>query len=291
MLDDKFTRRWLSLFFLTVSMIGAGKDYVFVRTCQILSRPAIDAPTVCVRRSGDDISRMRVHDASFLQLQSGSCVGYVPNSCISVQERNYIRAPMSLRQPALASRARVGLVLQGDGLFGKVEGASNSSKGLGYAAGFLLIVPLGQSLRVAIRPSLQLLSLTRSLDGTGVIEDPSPTSYTHRIPCVNLGLLANIALNRSDSVLGGKPEVRWWADVGAEYIYPLRSRQISSLGNELGFTPSDRPVLVVLGISGDYPLTTALEILGMFHGYYNVAATSGSRLLGLRLGLALSVSL
>jgi hypothetical protein len=256
----------------------------FERNCTVFADPSPIAVRLCRKRAGDPILEAKASRAGFVRVDTGDCLGYVRESCLAEEAQ---RRPSSETASAGSGRVRVGLSLQGDGLFGKVSGATTGTDGFGFAAAALVQIPLFRTFRLTLKPTYQYLSLSRTVALGSVLSEPSDLEFTQRIPYAGVGLIGSF------QVVGQARESsnEWWIDLGADYLFPLSGRQTDSSGDTVGFHPTAKLVVGYLGASTRVPLSASWDMGGALHAFYNLAATGGSSFYGLRLALSLTVHL
>lgn len=179
-----------------------------------------------------------------------------------------------------ASRVSLGLELEGNGLFAKAEGAGSGTQGFGFGVGAAFRFPLGRRFQVVLRPGFQYLTLTRSENFSGSITQPLDVTFTQKVGFAALGLYGRFRLVEGRS---GLPE--WFLGAGTEFLLPVTASQSDSSGDSVSFKSNDKLLLVLLGPSAEFPLSGGLKLSAHVHGLYNVAARSGNRILGVRLGV------
>src|SRR5207248_2397922 len=110
-----------------------------------------------------------------------------------------------------------------DLLWGKVSYSSALSQGWGPSFGLDVAFNFLDDFRVALSPNYHMLRLSRKMDGSGSIVDPNPATFTQTIWFAGLGVYLGYRFIGGGSDETGKPdtELNWWADIGAEYLYPL----------------------------------------------------------------------
>ena len=274
--------------FVVIALLGlacsAQAGGTFLRNCTVFANPDAIATRLCRKREGDPIVEAKASRNGFVRVDTGECFGYGRESCVAPPAR---REPAADIKESGAGRARLGIAIQGDGLFGKVA-STTATAGLGFAVSLLFQIPISRSFKFLIKPTYQYLSLTRKVTLTSVLVEPSELRFTQKIPYVGAGFMASVKF------LGAgerATENEWWFDLGADLLTPLSGRQTDSSGDSFGFKPTAKLILAVLGVSTRIPVTPRWDMGGFIQGYYNVSATNGSSFYGARLALSLSAHL
>lgn len=270
---------------LTCSLAFGENDRVgFGRNCSVYEKPDITTEVKCTGSTGERVSRYEDAGRGFYKIQLRQCVGYVTNACLSFESRRW-----DSRRPAMVARGggngfRLGLTLDGMGLFGRVDG--QSSGGYGVGAGLMASVPLGSRFRLAVVPQYRFMQLGIAVDGSGVLDD-SPGEFTHRVPHAGVGLMASFLA----TVPRGLRQPGFWFDLGAEYFWALSARQVDGNGTVVPFEPQDRPLFVFIGTSADFYLSDQFRLIAYLQAHYNLGARGASRILAGRIMVNFSLAL
>src|SRR5262249_48492549 len=145
--------------------------------------------------------------------------------------------------------------------------------------------PILSNMRVSVTASYQILNLSHTIDGTGQITDTNPLTFSQQRSYADLGVIYGYSFARSPK--GG---TAWWVEGGLDFLWPLSAKQSSPLG-DVSFTAKDKLLYATAGLGLSYPLAEALAVQSELRLNYNLFAGSGSRLFGIRLGIALGIAL
>jgi len=274
---------------------------LFNETCAVQSTMGQGATTVCRREAGAEVKRFKRANETFYFIDADGCRGFVPGKCLRVAEATVPGArpdrplppgvnPEANREPASSSGKffRVGPLLTAGAIFARPGENAQSSSGTDFGAGLNISFSLSRRFRASLVPMIEMMKLSRKVDGTGALSDPNPTSFEQSMTFVGGALLGGVKLK--GSLVSGEVQ-DWWLDVGGEYLMPIAASQTDSVGNNLAFTSSDKLFSLILGPAGDFSLTRTMIASVYLHFLYNVGATGGSQLYGGRLRLALNFNL
>ncbi len=268
-----------------LSGAAARADNQFQRKCTVFADPSPIAIRLCRKEAGSPILEAKPARSGFVKVDTGDCLGYVRESCLV---ENVRRQPSSEIRSSGSNRVRLGIALQGDGIFGRITGVAQGSQGLGFAVSALIVIPVSPSFRFTLRPTYQYLSLGRTVKLPSVLVEPTDLKFTHKIPYVGAGFLASVKIAGAGQ---GGADSDWWLDAGADFLAPLSGRQTDSSGGTVAFKPTGKLILGLFGLSTRLPLSESWDLGGNFHGYYNLTSTGGSSFYGARLALSLTALL
>ena len=182
---------------------------------------------------------------------------------------------------------RLGLEVSGLGALSRVDYDSDFSGGFGWAIGPQLEVRLTPSLRWMTTLGYQRFSVGRFVASSGVIAD----EYSQFIQTQE-GLFAQtvfgIPVWKTRFSAKEQVEVDW--DFGGEYFHGLKARQTSSFNTEYEF-PAHRFIFAVSGPTITWRLRDSWELIGSSRFFINTVGESQFKLMGVRLGLALTTPL
>jgi len=292
--------RPLALFSLLSSSFAFGQ-VLFNETCAVQSTMGAGATTVCRREAGSEVRRFKRANELFYFIDAGGCRGFVPGKCLRVAESTVPGArpdrplppgvkPDATREPASVGGKffRVGPFLTAGAVFARPGANAQASSGTDFGGGLNIAFSLSRRFRLSVLPMVEMMKLSRKVDGSGALSDPNPVSFDQRMLFLGGAVLGGVKLKGS---LVPNEVQDWWLDVGGEYLMPISATQSDSFGNSLAFSSSDKLFCVILGPSGDFSLTRSLLASVYLHFLYNVGATGGSQLYGGRLRLALNFNL
>lgn len=278
---------------------------IFKETCPVRAMPSANASTVCRRDAGADVFRVKKANDSFFMVEMEGCRGFVPGRCLKATEggataatKNGDRRPFNREQTNELSREpassrsghffRVGPLLSAGLLVGKPGASATATHGTDLGGGISVGFSLSSRIRVTIIPMIEMMKLSRSLNGTGVIADPNPATYDQKMVYAGAAAIGGIKISGS-KVFGEVQD--WWFDLGTELLTPISATQTDNFGNEVKFTSTDRLAFLVLGPSGDFSLTNSMIASAYLQVLYNLGSRNGAQLFGGRLRLALSFDL
>jgi hypothetical protein len=182
----------------------------------------------------------------------------------------------------------LGPTLSFDGPLAKVESSSTLSKGLGFGAGLSLGHEIS-GVRISFLPCFRSLRLGRSIDGSGVLTDPTPTEFTQSIKYLGTGLMVSFWGEE-----GGGPSApfdpSWWMDLGTEVLFPLSSEQTSNFVTNADFK-AQRLWFLLIGASLDFEPLRNQHLKAGLHLFYNLPSTTEARLFGIRAQIAFDFGL
>ena len=258
----------------------------FTRTCNVYTQAAVNSPVACLRRSGAPVVVQSDPTNTFVRISSQQCEGFVPNGCIGM-DAVLRRTPVSLG-PQKADRFRVGVTGHIDGVWSSVPSSTTSGQGFSFAGGLAARLPLGRSLSLTFSPSYRVYRIVRSVDGSGIVLDPNPASFTQSLSYAGAAGLLGLRVGEGTGVV----PFEWWLSGGLEYLHPLSGTQTDNLTGrtvDVGF--KDRLFLLLLGPSLVYPLSPSTVMVSDLAAYYNLASAQGYQVVGARLSLAIQLSL
>jgi len=196
-----------------------------------------------------------------------------------------LRDPNSLLQPRHYNDGlKYGFTLAADGLLAKVPYSSAGSSGVGFGIGLETRLPIARNWHVTVSTAYRKLNLSRTLDGSGALDDSNPTSFSQSLGCAAIGGLVGTRLD-----VKAENDLEWWVEGGAEVLYPVSATQSTSIGDSVSFKSSDRFLFLLLGPSAAWSLggKTELGLHLSLKFFYNTTSGSGSSLYGARLGVAI----
>lgn len=182
---------------------------------------------------------------------------------------------------AWANAFQLGLNLRGDFLSASVPYASSSSTGVGFGALVEGRLPVTQDFAATLRTGYSKLSLGRTQSFTTIVTDPNPVQVTQSVAYWAFGGEINYRL----------PADIFWLDGGVEYLIPLSASQNDSAAGDISFTSTDKLFFIYLGPSVLFNVGDNLDLRAGTQLEYNLGSASGSKLLGVRLTLALTMGL
>lgn len=273
------------------SALAFGEDY-FIKTCSIFSKEDVNSKKNCEKHSGDIINSFSIVDENFLKIKTKDCAGYTLISCTSIKNSTPKREIGSI---AHNSRVKFGPIFSLDGSWAKVE-SSFKNKGLGYSGGLAFILPILKRICLSVPISYRVLSLTGTIDeGGGVLLSPHYPTITHTISYVGLGLSVNylfyIKYDHFKFTSSRLATNKWYLKLGAEYLYPLNSKQVINNEETITFKNNEKLLLALLGGNVDFPLTRKLSALLDLTVFYNVFSKLDPMLVGMRFSLGLGFNL
>lgn len=185
---------------------------------------------------------------------------------------------------------RLNLGVEGSYLAAGVGYSESSSTGIAYGASASATVELVSRFHAMLGAGFQTMKLSRLVEGTGVLEDPG-FAVSQSIDYVTTSVQGGYCLWKSS--LGDRPseKIEWWWDGGLQFFFPISATQSDPFLGHIPFNSTDHPMLAALGISAIFAFDTDLGLTSGLFATYNVAASGGSGLLGVRLNLALSVAM
>lgn len=274
------------------------------KSCFVFAAPSQKAAVRCQGKKGDSVTfaDLKKYGNRYYHVDIfPDCRGFVLDSCVGIEGGRttaMLREPDEALEGIAAPPMQFGFSAHFDGLWGSVGYAEGSSKGLSYGASFTGTFFLSRQVRLLFGAGYDSFKLTRTIDSSGIIEDPTGTEFTQKMTYVSPFLIGGYRLtpfttgSSSSAVRYGtkNEEIVWWWDLGAQYLIPLSATQEDSIYGSRTVDLKDRPLLLTTGLSGNYSLTSQTELMISLWGYYNVAAKGGSKLIGARLGVALLTS-
>ncbi len=278
----------------------------FVRSCELLAAPSLNAGSVCRQGRSASILKAKKATGGLYFVETADCQGYVPAVCLArdtsssegnnntgagpdTEETGKIgrsrysartqRESSSFEEPTLYFGPMLGL----GGLWARPSNGATQTRGSAFDFGLSLSIPLMEEFRVTIQPVFCIYGLSRTVDGTGSIDDSNPAEYSQKINFFGGSLLGGVKLS------GERGAEKWWLDVGFSYLMAASAKQTDNFGNETSFTSNDKLGMILLGPSGDFPIGSGLWASGFLQVFYNLGSRGGSQLLGGRLLLSLQL--
>ncbi|MBI4402758.1 MAG: hypothetical protein HY537_01275 [Deltaproteobacteria bacterium] len=220
----------------------------------------------------------------YVEVEAQDCEGVMDEACLQLPAVEEAPSLKSYRDRDREPRIWLGVIGALGGSLGKVSYSDVWSKGLAYGAGAEGFFLLSKNMRAGAGFRYHVLKLSRELDETsGELKEVSVPTIGQSISYVGLSALFGARLGDSETFDGLK---NWWVETGFEYAIPISAYQTDSRGGEEKFSSSDRLLLALLGLRGDFALSWPWGVSTTVMAYYNVKGAEGSRLLGLRVDLA-----
>ncbi len=271
---------WVSIVFCSISF---AVDSHMIRACRVFEKVAKNAKTVCSLKSGDEVEVIQ-RDEKIALIRSGSCRGYVYNSCVAeeISEVSYKAMPKIER-----SLFKVGFTLEGEGTAAKVGYSSDYSKGYGFGIGGIGEVSILPYLSIQLLPAYRYQRISRQLDASGSVKDPGAT---YKETTWNLSLSLRAA---ADIFMLFKSErrQRWTVSLGAEGLLPTGTIQTNPQGEDTD-VPLQKMVNLVVGSGFEFPFSDLPFHLKVGADlFYHLTAQDSTGLYGLRAGVAFMKSL
>ena len=255
-------------------------QYILKRDCRVFTDATLNSPILCTASSGSTVTLQFRTPTSFVKAITPHCPGYLAPICFGVERENASLLDGNLYDNGL----KVGFLTSIGITSGRVGYSATSSNGMGYSLGMMARLPIFREFHVSLATSYEKIKLVRSINGSGSILD-FPSEFSQTISYFSAKLNGGYHLPFGGLSSG----IQFWADTGIEFLLPISASQ-SSNGNDTSFTPTDKPLFFVIGPSLIYPYGP-LRAYGGLEVFYNVAAASSARLVGIRIALALLISL
>lgn len=313
---------FLGILFLFValtsgSQVKGASAIIFSADCAVVKRPEPSSQVACHEKRGVTLRLLAKAPQDYYKVQTAQCQGFVPRYCLrkltlsptkdrktasNSGEESLVSATVS-EEKSKSLRAKtndrvnrqvrtsetipfhLGALANFGVLWGKPSASGGASRGNDFGFSLLLGIPLGGSLRFLAFPRIQKITLNRSVDGSGVIVDPNPVTFSQSVLFAGVGATVGIHFF-GDIDFQGNGETWWW-DLGAEYLLPLSAKQTDTLGNEISFTTDDKIFFLTTGPSGQFGLTPTLNVNAQLQFLYNLGSQNGSQILGARLQLGM----
>lgn len=278
------------LFIGFFSLIIHAKGQRFQFPCEVYEKPNPKSQVICKKKSGAPIENVKIVDVEFSEISTEGCAGYVSNSCISTggepprKERKRRLALNDSRSSSSERSWEVGIFGDLGALWGKGGENTSFGKGLQYSGGAIFLFKVAEKIRFSVYPVYRSFRLTRTVDGSGSLSDVGYIEYTQKYSLLGGGTLLSFNFEGGDK---GTSDPRFWIDGGLEYLTSLSGSQTDSKGGSVSFSPSDKFVFLIIGLAIDYPLSKTVFMSVSVPFFYNLAASQGDKLLGLRGQLAL----
>ncbi len=174
-----------------------------------------------------------------------------------------------------------------EGPLAKVSSGDSLSRGLGYGVG-LEVQYQTPLVRIGFQPAYRQLQLGRNIDGSGVLEDPTPFEVSQKIQYFGAG--GWFSFNVEEGGGPGVFEPSWWVDLGTEVLFPLKAIQSSSIDGDLTLKPN-KLWLILLGGTIDFEVQRDQLFKVGLHLFYNLPGNSQGRLFGVRAQIAFDLGL
>lgn len=247
-----------------------------IRTCRVYDKPSKEAKLSCTLKSGDKITVIS-QDGKISEVVSENCKGFLYSSCFSMEDEKEKNATA---EKELATKSfQVGFVLEGEGPLAKTSSSSLLSKGLGFGIGALAQYRLIRGLYLMGQPAYRYQKLSRTIDGSGALRDPSAGSYSQAVwnVAIQVGAVANILelINKRSNV------VPWTVKVGGEFLFPTSAMQTDASGTETSFEAT-KMVNAILGTAIDFSLSDSMSFRLGGDLFYHVTARDSTSLYGIR---------
>jgi len=296
---------WLVIGITFCAPVLAAK-IVFKDTCPVRAMPSVNASTVCRRDDGAGVLNYKKANDSFYFVEMEGCRGFVAGRCLKVADQVGPAAKTADRRPSrerdretnepsrdpasarLGKFFRVGPLVSAGLMLGKPGTSAATTNGTDFGGGLSIGFSVSQRVRVTLIPLIEMMKLSRTLNGTGVIADPNPASYDQKMTFVGAAAFGGIKLSGS-KVFGEVQD--WWFDLGTELLTPISATQTDNFGNEIKFTSTDRLAFLVLGPSGDFSVAQSTILSAYLQLLYNLGSRNGAQLFGGRLRIALMFDL
>lgn len=276
------------LFALVLGGPAMGLDNAarFIRACAVFLEPSLGAPKVCQKKSGARLSFSGYAENGFIQIETGDCAGYVPSGCVGQDDVKQVKIPAE-NTDGRKSRFRIGFAGTVDGTLASVSGASDTSRGSGWALGILSQIWLTSRFQLVLIPVYQRLGLNGTVNlSSNIVVDANPAKFEQTRDYFGASALLGFAIERN--LLFDKPtrDPELFLEAGFQGLVPSGGRQTGPNGT-VEFKPTDKPFLALLGVSADLFLNRSLSLGGFLHAYYNLGSRDGDKIYGARLGVAL----
>ncbi len=170
-----------------------------------------------------------------------------------------------------------------DGIGGRVSFSDARSTGWGYSGRLGISLPIVRQFRVTGTAGYQIFQLKRSLVVSSVIEEPTSLEFTQKIGYLGVSGILGVALYIDEKDL---ESARWYLDLGGDLLFPVSAVQKNDVSGQSTFSSSDRPFMLLAGISLEKDISSRWILCGALHAHYNLASTSGSKLYGIRASIA-----
>lgn len=294
---------FLALFFPIT--LEAGPLLRMKKSCPIFE---VSGPSreICQMEKGQRLQYLGRGRGGFIKVTSDECDGYVKKSCVRRIRRRRRRRPAGISrleekektEIEKSSRIQLGISAGLDGLAATAAGSDKGPKGLGIVFGLHAVFPLSEKFRLQFGLSYEKLRLTRIVQGTTTGITSNPDQFTVREDNKYLGtsvILSLLALEEKEAKLTA------WFDGGFDFLLPFDGTkslftQPATGGSETLFSsqPSKSNsslLLFTLGLSFELPASDSFTVAARARFIINSTGKDGSRVFGIRSGLALRLIL
>lgn len=281
----RFFLLWIVSAVLVLSSQARAEDTLgFTRACNVLQDPDLKSRVMCRGVPGDSILSLERQGKGFYSvIIEKKCSGFVTDSCLALPHFKKIRRDQQSSDKANYQRFQFGPVAEADLIFSNDSSNTGFNRGWGLEVGAKVDIPVWDRFRISPVVKYASWKITRDITSAGVVVTPTASvsqSLTFLVLGASIGYTFGSSYSSSSMEHEAPGNRTFWVEAGLEYLSPLSATQTISGGTATEFTNTEKPLLFTLMGGIDWPLTYNLLIGTHVGGFYNIAATQGSHLLG-----------